>query len=434
MKILSFFKDLPGFLYESGRQFIEPIAYSAAIGAYRAGVGLASFRNPKAKKLREGEKRVWDTLRASLDPAAKYIWVHASSLGEFEQGRPLMERIRRECPEYKIILTFFSPSGYEVRKNYEGADIVTYLPFDLPGNARRFVETVRPEKAFFIKYEFWRNYLKELAAHNIPTYLISGIFRPGQMFFRKGMSGYRAWLRWFTKMYLQDEGSRRLLARFGITDTVVAGDTRFDRVTDIMRGRKEIPEIENFVKDSPFTLCAGSSWPEDEAVYFPWLGSHSEVKAIIAPHEFDEARIKKIKESFPGEAVTLSELRSAPDAMKGKRILIIDCFGLLSSLYVYADAAFIGGAFGAGLHNINEAAVYGIPVVFGPRHGKFIEAREIIGARGGFSVSDREEGIKILDSLLADKELLKTSGEAAGKYIAGKLGATDRIFSDIFRK
>lgn len=434
MKPLRILKGLGAVCIEAGRLLIEPLAYSAAIGAYRSGVRLAALRNPKAKKLAEGERRVWEKLEKELDPDARYVWFHASSLGEFEQGRPLMERIRRERPEYKIFLTFFSPSGYEVRKNYEGADIVSYLPFDLPRNARRLVETVRPEKAFFIKYEFWRNYLKELAEHNVPTYLVSGIFRPGQLFFRKGMSGYRSWLRYFTKMYLQDERSRGLLADVGIDNTVVTGDTRFDRVTDIMRNRKEIPEAASFTADSRFTLCAGSSWPEDEAVYFLWLRRNPEVKAIIAPHEFDESRIRKMLEAFPGEAVTLSEMRKTPEAAEGKRILIIDCFGLLSSLYAYADAAFIGGAFGSGLHNINEAAVYSVPVVFGPKHDKFIEAGEIIAAGGGFSVKDAEEGGKVLDQFLGSEEFLRARGEDAGAYIRSKLGATDKIFSDLFEK
>lgn len=416
----------------SGREMVETPLYAAAIGAYAGGVRLAAMHSSKALAMRSGHTDTWRLLKEKRNPKDRYIWFHASSLGEFEQGRPMIERIRREHPEYKIALSFFSPSGYEVRKNYDGADIVVYLPFDLPWNARRFISILKPEMAFFIKYEFWRNYLRELHRRKIPTYLISGIFRPSQLFFKKSGAGYRQWLRYFTRLYVQDERSRILLDSIGISDVTVAGDTRFDRVTDIMRARKRIPELAEFVRDAKFTLCAGSSWPADEEIYFPWLKANAEAKAVIAPHEFDKVRIRRLKESFQGETVTLSEARENTESLNGKRILIIDCFGLLSSAYGYCSAAWVGGAFGAGLHNINEAAVYGIPVVFGPRHHKFIEARGMIDAGGGFSVSNEEDAGKILNTLYTDSDALKKAGKAAEEFIRSKLGATDIIFADIF--
>jgi len=414
------------------RTLIEAPAYAVGVGVYACGAAVASLRMKKARDMRRGHKDVWRILREKRREGDRYLWFHASSLGEFEQGRPLMEMIRREHPEYKIALTFFSPSGYEVRKNYDGADLVAYLPFDLPGNVRRFVRLLHPEKAFFIKYEFWRNYLGELHRRGIPTYLISGIFRQDQLFFRKYGAGYRNWLRWFTRLYVQDEHSRALLSSVGINNVTVAGDTRFDRVTDIMRVRKKVPEVAAFVENSEFTLCAGSSWPADEHIYFPWLKARPEVKCVIAPHEFDAERIARLKEAFPGKAVTLSEVRANPETLAGKRILIIDCFGLLSSIYSYCDAAWIGGAFGSGLHNINEAAVYGLPVVFGPRHDKFIEAAGIIDAGGGFSVSSEDEARELLNHLLSDQEQRLKASEAARCFIRSKLGATHQIYSDIF--
>ncbi|MCM1153166.1 MAG: 3-deoxy-D-manno-octulosonic acid transferase [Muribaculum sp.] len=400
---------------------------------YSAGVAVASLRSDKARKFREGHRHVLDRLRKMIEPDKAYLWVHAASLGEFEQGRPLMERYRRLFPEKRIILTFFSPSGYEVRKNYAGADIICYLPFDFPWSARRFVETVRPEMAIFVKYEFWRNYLNQLRAHGVPTYLVSGIFRPEQKFFRKSGSWYRAWLRNFTHIFVQDEGSRRLLESVGFDNVTVAGDTRFDRVADIRDARKAIPELEAFRQDSPFVFMAGSSWPQDEQVYAPWVLNHKDVKCVIAPHEFDGRRIQDLKDMFRGEAVALSEVKEKGAVPTGKRVMIIDCFGLLSSAYAYADMAYVGGAFGAGLHNINEAAVYGIPVIFGPKYDKFLEAKELTTLGGAVSI-DGEAGFRqIADRMLYDSKERATRGKWAGEYIREKIGASDKIATRIFR-
>lgn len=436
-------KEVRAFLAEGARQLLEQPLYSFGIEAYREGVRVASLRNPKARKLNAGQKDIWRRLDKSVKPGDRYIWVHAASLGEFEQGRPLIEKIKERYPEYKVLLTFFSPSGYEVRKDYPGADCVCYLPFDTPGRVRRFLYKVNPEIAIFVKYEFWRNYLHELWRRQIPTYLISAVFRPDQFFFKKRSAWYGHWLKWYTRIFVQDERSRSLLGKIGIDNVEVTGDTRFDRVTDILQGRKDIPELELFTgrgsDNAPFVMMFGSSWPEDEAVYGEWLRSHSEVKGIIAPHEFDAERLEKLREIVPGEVILLSELRAVdkeawPGLMQGKRVLVMDCFGLLSSAYAYCDAAYIGGGFGVSIHNINEAAVYGIPVIFGPENGKFIEAQELKALGGGLEVTSASSFARIADRLLYDKADREQRGRWAGEYIAEKTGASDKILDRILGK
>jgi 3-deoxy-D-manno-octulosonic-acid transferase len=414
-----------------GRQLLERPLYGFGIRAYATGVRIAALRNPKAKLLIAGHKRIWSDLKSKIEPDSRYIWIHTSSLGEFEQGRPLIEKIKREHPEYKILLTFFSPSGYEVRKNYTGADVVVYLPFDTRRNIKRFLNKVNPVTAIFVKYEFWLNCLKELSRREIPTYLISAPFRRSQLFFKRTGAWYRSWLKYFTHLYVQDDNSRSLLAEIGVDNVTVAGDTRFDRVVDIMSNGRKLPVLDNFRSDGKFVLMAGSSWQEDEAVYFPWLHKNRDVKAVIAPHEFDAGRIAKLKEAFPGEVACWSEIKDSR-VPSDCRILLMDCFGLLSSAYRYADMVYVGGGFGAGLHNINEAAVYGVPVIFGPNNRKFIEAQEIQRADGGFEVKDATSFAKIADSLVADYDRRKRAGQNAGDYIRSKLGATDIIFKDLF--
>lgn len=435
MRLKSKLKELHSFSSECCRQTLEPALYSLGISAYAAGVKAAALRNPKARLLAAGQRDVWSLLEEKTEPGARYIWVHAASLGEFEQGRPLIERIRRERPEYRILLTFFSPSGYEIRKNYDGADCVCYLPFDTPRRVKRFLDTVRPEMAIFVKYEIWRNYLHALWERQIPAYLISAAFRPDQAFFKKRSAWYRCWLRWYTRIFVQDERSRELLDAAGIRNVEVAGDTRFDRVTDIMRSTREIKLLDRFRKaDGRTVFIAGSSWKPDEENYFGWLRENREkVKAIIAPHEFDKARLDEMRQSLGVKTILMSEAENAPEKADGADCIIMDCFGMLSSAYRYADIAYIGGGFGAGIHNINEAAVYGMPVVFGPRHQKFIEAREIIAAGGGFSYSEAARLPEILTPLL-DPERRKEAGDRAAAYIRSKLGATDRIFARLFPK
>ena len=351
----------------------------------------------------------------------------------------MIERLRKEDPEVKILVTFFSPSGYEVRKDYPLADCVCYLPFDTPLRVHRFLDRVRPEKAIFVKYEIWRNYLHELYRRQIPTYLISAAFRPDQKFFKRSFAWYGLWLKWFTKIFVQDEESRKLLASINVTNVEVTGDTRFDRVAKIRETAKAIPELETFSgrasgAERPLLMMAGSSWPKDEDVYIPWFNSHPDVKIVVAPHEFDEARLKKLVERFDNGAVLLSEARSNPDSMQGKQALIIDCFGLLSSAYAYCDVAYVGGGFGVGIHNINEPAVYGVPVIYGPCHNRFVEAIEMAKVGCGLPITGRDDFDAMADRLFTDSDHRKKLGRWAEEYIQSKLGATDRIYSALFEK
>lgn len=408
--------------------------YNTGIHLYSIGARIASRTNPKAKKMTEGQKSTFGHLRATLPADGRTIWIHASSLGEFEQGRPLIERLRRLHPDRKILLTFFSPSGYEVRKDYPMVDAVAYLPFDTPRNARRFIETVRPSVAIFIKYEFWGNYLQQLHKAAVPVYIISAIFRPGQIFFRPWGGMFRRMLRRFDRIYLQDDESQKLLSGIGIDNTVVAGDTRFDRVTDVMAQTFDIAGGENLRS----FIIFGSSWGADEANYIPWLNANRDVKFIIAPHEFDEARVAALCNAIDGNVIPLSQwerhiadIVTPPEHIRG---IIVDCFGKLSSLYRYASVAYIGGGHGAGIHNINEAAVYGIPVVFGPNYHKFKEARDLISLGGAFCVENAAATSSTLDRLLSEEACRAEAGKIAGRYIADNIGATDRIFADLFPK
>lgn len=431
-KISRKLKEIRAFGAEIARQTLESPIYATGISLYAAGVNVASIGNRKARLMARGHDHWYANLKSKIEPGARYIWVHAASLGEFEQGRPIMERIRTLRPDYKIILTFFSPSGYEIRKDYPGADIVCYLPYDTPRNARRFIELVNPCMAIFVKYEFWRNFLRQVDRHAIPLYLVSAVFRPDQAFFNKRTSWYKAWLRYFRHIFVQDDRSRRLLRDAGFNNVTVAGDTRFDRVLEICNAKKHIPELEKFRNSADFTLMAGSSWPQDENVYIPWVNDHPEVKVVVAPHEFDNERLNSLCSRFSRGAVLLSELKENPRLANEAQALIIDCFGLLSSAYAYADAAYVGGAFGAGLHNINEAAVYGIPVVFGPKHDKFVEASELISLGGAISIDSPREFARVADRLLFDTTERQRRGKWAGEYIREKAGATEKITSRIF--
>ena len=429
--------DLKIVTEEASRQILEQPLYSAGISLYRLGVKVASLSNAKARKLDRGQKKIWRRLEESIHPGDRVIWVHAASLGEFEQGRPLMERIRAEHPEYKILLTFFSPSGYEVRKDYAGADCICYLPFDTPHRVRRFLDMAKPEMAVFVKYEIWRNYLHELYVRRIPTYLISSVFRPDQMFFRHRGSWYGLWLKWYTRIFVQDDRSKDLLDSIDIHNVDVCGDTRFDRVSAIRDTRRPIPELQAFTHKGepgvPAVMMAGSSWPEDEEIYSAWFNAHPDVKLVIAPHEFDAARLERLRSIFRGKAALFSEVKKDVSLAADAQVLVMDCFGLLSSAYHYCDVAYVGGAFGAGLHNINEAAVYDLPVIYGPNNKKFIEARELADCGGGLPIASRAEFEAVADRLLgADPEERLKRGAKAGEYIRSKLGATGKIYSRIF--
>lgn len=405
--------------------------YNIIIYIYQLGVRLYSLFNEKVRKMWRGECDAIRVLREKVEPDAQYVWFHAASLGEFEQGRPLMEQIRREHPEYKILLTFFSPSGYEVRKDYEGADIVCYLPLDTITNARRFLRAVRPVMAFFIKYEFWYNYLHILKHRNVPVYSVSSIFRPGQVFFRWYAKRYGKVLGCFTHFFVQNEESKKLLASIGITCVTVSGDTRFDRVLHIKEASKELPVVEAFVGDKP-AFVAGSSWQPDEEIFIKYFNEHKDWKLIIAPHVIGGEHLSQILARLDRKTVRYTETN--PEEAASAECLIIDCFGLLSSIYHYGKVAYVGGGFGVGIHNVLEAAVWNIPVVFGPNNKHFQEAQGLLLSKGGFEVSNYNDFALLMDSLTGNAEVREKAGRAAGKYVKGRSGATEIILSHVFGK
>jgi len=409
--------------------------YNLIIYLYQLGVIIASLFNGKVRKMWRGEREAVRILKEKVDPNARYVWFHAASLGEFEQGRPLMEQLRQEHPEYKILLTFFSPSGYEVRKNYEGADIICYLPLDTITNARRFLRTIRPVMAFFIKYEFWYNYLHILKHRNVPVYSVSSIFRPDQVFFRWYGRQYSHVLRCFTRFYVQNEESRELLAKLHITNVLVVGDTRFDRVLQIKDAAKQLKEIEHFCQPPQGVFVAGSSWPPDEDIFIHYFVEHKLLgydkwKLIIAPHVIDESHLAQIEQKLDGYKVvryTKYDCRSFESA----DVLIIDCFGLLSSIYRYATVCYVGGGFGVSIHNTLEAAVWGKPVIFGPENKKFQEAQGLKACGGGLEITGADDFIRIMQRFTSDPQTITESGQQAAAFVRQMTGATGKILADI---
>ena len=408
--------------------------YTGAIQLYALTVSAVAPFHKKARLMRAGQAQTTAILREKMDRKAKYIWFHASSLGEFEQGRPMIEQIRKVHPEYKILLTFFSPSGYEVRKNYAGADVVCYLPFDTPGRVEQFLDLANPAMAIFIKYEFWGNYLHTLQQRGIPVYIISAIFRREQLFFQWFGKPYRKMLDCFNHLFVQDERSKALLEEYGIRNVTVAGDTRFDRVIDVYHQAKQIPLVERFIKGTdgqqpPLVFVAGSSWPEDEAIFIPYFERHPEMKLIIAPHEIHEGHLKSIEARLHRPTIRLSQ--ATEQNVANQDCLIVDSFGLLSSLYRYGQIAYIGGGFGAGIHNTLEAAVYGMPVLFGPRFQKFKEAKDLIAVGGAFTFDNAPAFTSRMDTLLSTPEALQQSSQAAGHFVQSHGGATTTILQEI---
>ncbi len=394
-----------------------------------AGVAIASIFDHKVKRMWKGEHRTLPLLREKVDPEAKYIWFHAASLGEFEQGRPLIESIRRLHPEYKILLTFFSPSGYEVRKDYQGADIVCYLPLDTVRNARRFLRTVRPVMAFFIKYEFWYNYLHILRHRGVPTYSVSSIFRPGQIFFRWYGHQYTKVLGCFTKFFVQNEQSRQLLSTIGVQQVEVVGDTRFDRVLQIKATSKHLPIVEAFSKGHP-VFVAGSSWEPDEDIFVEYFNAHPEWRIIIAPHVVNEDRLQKLLGRL--KRYTVCYTVTTPEEAAKAECLIINCYGLLSSVYHYGQVAYVGGGFGVGIHNVLEAGVWNMPVIFGPNNQRFQEARGLIKAGGGFEIRDYTSFAALMDRFHAHPDELQSAGKKAGDFVKSCTGATEMIIKSVF--
>ena len=406
------------------------------------GIAIASLFNEKVRKMWRGEREAFKILKQKVDPNAKYIWFHAASLGEFEQGRPLMERIRKDYPQYKILLTFYSPSGYEVRKNYEGADIICYMPVDTRLNAIRFLRLVRPVMAFFIKYEFWSNFLHILKHRNIPTYSVSSIFREDQVFFKWYGRSYAGVLKCFTRFFVQNEESKRLLEGIGITAVDVVGDTRFDRVLQIKEAAKQLPICEAFrtgvassqSADVPHhdfkVFVAGSSWPPDENIFIPFFNEHKDWRLLIAPHVIAEEHLKLILSLIKGKKV-VRYTQTTPEEAAEADVLIIDCFGLLSSMYNYGNVAYIGGGFGVGIHNTLEAAVWNMPVIFGPNNNKFQEAQGLLKSGGGFEINTYEDFSGLMSSLMNEEIFLKQAGDKAGTYVAHLAGATDKVLASV---
>jgi len=441
--------------------------YNIAIYIYLIGVAIGSLFNKKIKKMWRGEREAVDLLKEKVDPTAKYVWFHAASLGEFEQGRPLIEQLRATHPEYKILLTFFSPSGYEVRKNYEGADIVCYLPLDTIRNARRFLRAVHPVMAFFIKYEFWYNYLHILRHRGVPVYSVSSIFRPGQVFFKWYGRNYAKVLHCITHFFVQNEVSLQLLKGIGIDEATVVGDTRFDRVLQIKEQSKELPIVEAFkgingkgdackeylsedackddlsedackgdLSENGYKGCkvfvAGSSWQPDEDIFIRFFNDHPDWKLIIAPHVIGEDHLAYILDKLQMKAVRYTQAteQSAAEA----RCLIIDCFGLLSTIYRYGEIAYVGGGFGVGIHNVPEAAVWGVPVLFGPNNKRFQEAQDLLACKGSFEVTDYDSFNTIISRLISDDKFRHQCGEASANYVKSRSGATDIIMKSVVGK
>ncbi len=406
--------------------------YNIIIYIYLLGVAIASRWNEKIRKMWRGEREAFDILRTNVDPTAKYLWFHAASLGEFEQGRPIIERLRKSHPEYKILLTFFSPSGYEVRKNYEGADVICYLPLDTPLNVRRFFKLVRPEMAFFIKYEFWWNYMTYMKKHDIPVYSVSSIFRPQQVFFRWYGHNYRRVLNCITKFFVQNDKSRELLSTLGITNVEITGDTRFDRVLEIKKAATEkaanMPIVDALAKGHK-VFVAGSSWQPDEDIFIRYFNEHKDWKIIIAPHVIGEDHIQQILSKL--KRTTVRYTQATPEDASNAECLIIDCFGLLSSIYSCAKVTYVGGGFGVGIHNVLEAAVWNVPVIFGPNNKRFQEAQELLASKGGMEINTYDDFEKLMNRFNSDELYLKKSSDAAGEYVKTKAGAADKVIENV---
>lgn len=406
--------------------------YSLVIYFYMLGVVVASFFNRKARLMIKGQRNTYNILRSQVKSDKQYIWFHAASLGEFEQGRMLIEKVRAEYPQYGILLTFFSPSGYEVRKDYTGADIICYLPFDTLLNAKKFLRLANPSMVFFIKYEFWQNYLSQLQKRNIPIFSVASIFRPGQIFFRSYGATYSNVLHCFTHLFVQNETSRKLLESKSITNVSIIGDTRFDRVLEIRDKSKEIPLVASFVankKQKIKILIAGSTWPSDENIILPYSNKHPEQYLIIAPHVISEDHLQEIEHKINRPTIRFS--KATPENITKVNCLIIDCYGLLSSIYKYGDIAYVGGGFGVGIHNVPEAAVFGIPTIIGPNNKKFREVQELLKVGGTFEIKSDKDYQDIMQRFIDDDEFLAAAGCKAQTYIQNGAGAVKKVFNAI---
>ena len=389
----------------------------------------ALFGHRKARKLVDGQSRSLAEVRewlASLG-GRKVVWVHVASVGEFEQARPILERLRREQPQRRVLLTFFSPSGYELRKDYPLVDKVAYLPFATRRNAKKWLSALPLEMAVFVKYEFWPAYLKALKKHGVTTYLISAIFRPGQLFFLPWGRGYRKLLHCFEHIFVQDLNSATLLQKYGVHHVTVAGDTRFDRVLEVKNAAKDLPIVDGFVAGAEHVIIAGSTWQKDEQFLVRYMSEREGVKLVLVPHEIDAKHLYEIFQYFDGRFVRYTEATAM--SLDKCRILLVDTIGVLSSIYRYGHVAYIGGGFGVGIHNTLEAAAWGMPVVFGPNYHKFQEAKELIECGAGQSIKNYEECARALDEFFEKNEV---ASKAAAEYVASHTGATELIHNAQF--
>lgn len=407
------------------------VIYSIGIYLFQLIISILAFFNPKAKLWIEGRKNWRQKLQKAIPKESKVIWFHAASLGEFEQARLLIEKIKKEQKDIFLLLTFFSPSGYEIRKDYDKADYICYLPADTPQNAKDFVQIANPQQVFFIKYEFWYNYLSQIKKHNSPLYLVSGIFRSSQIFFKFYGIWFKKQLTNFDCFFLQDQSSLDLINSLGYTNAVKTGDTRFDRVIEIAEQVHEIPKVKDFVGTKK-CLIIGSSWPQDEDLLVEYINTHVEYKYILAPHEIHEVHLKRIESSLKLNAERYSRINKT--SKKKINVMIIDNIGMLSSIYQYATVCYVGGAFGTGLHNILEAAVYGKPVIFGPQFSKFQEANDLLEEKAVISVSNFESLFSALNLLFTDEIANKKMGKKAKDFIYKSKGAVESIYSRIFIK
>jgi len=407
------------------------LLYQVSIYFYSLFIHFASLFNGKARFFVKGRKDWKTALQNQIKKEDRYLWFHCASLGEFEQGRPVIEEVKKHFSEYKIVLTFFSPSGYEIRKNYTGADIISYLPIDTKSNAKTFLHILKPEKAFFIKYEFWYFYINELKSQNIPLYIFSAIFRKNQQFFSNTPWGkwYRKTLFLFEHLFVQNETSARLLKNIGVSNISVSGDTRFDRVAAIAKAAKKIPLVEKF-KNNKLLIVAGSTWKPDEELLAEFINQSSGIKFIIAPHEVTDSNINRIYQLLKKQAILFS--KADKTTIEKYNVLIIDSIGLLSSMYQYGSIAYIGGGFGIGIHNTLEAATFGMPIVFGPNYKRFKEAVDLISQKGAFSITNYSELKHNFDQLIKDENYLKQTSEISKKYVGKNIGSTKFIIKKVF--
>lgn len=407
------------------------LLYNICIALYSGLLALVAPWNKKAKQWVEGRKDIFERMAKAIAPSDKVVWIHVASLGEFEQGRPIIEEIKRCHSEYKILLTFFSPSGYEIRKNYDGADYIFYLPADTPSNVNRFLDIAHPEVAVFIKYEFWLNYLTQLKKRGIRSYLVSAIFRKDSVFFRNYGSMWRRALDAFDQMFVQNEESRDLLNRIGFDNVIIAGDTRFDRVAAIAKAAKLVEIVAKFRGDKSL-FVAGSTWGPDEDILMPLINGNPDVKFVIAPHEMDHIRINKILYSAKWGAVRYTQCDAQSDMSK-VQVLVLDTIGILSSVYGYATWSYIGGGFGVGIHNTLEAATFGLPIAFGPKYEKFKEARDMVALGAATKVENAEELSRWFTPLRDDAEHLARMSGIAKSYTAKNQGATALFMKIAFK-